>query len=65
MYLISEPMAAALGIGLEVEAPKGSMVVDIGGATASDCRHRTLSERAVYQRDFPRHHHQSVPGRAL
>ena len=26
-------MAAALGIGLEVEAPKGSMVVDIGGGT--------------------------------
>lgn len=33
VYLISEPMAAALGIGLEVEAPKGSMVVDIGGGT--------------------------------
>ena len=33
MYLIFEPMAAALGIGLDVEAPKGSMVVDIGGGT--------------------------------
>ena len=33
VYLIPEPMAAALGIGLEVEAPKGSMVVDIGGGT--------------------------------
>ena len=33
VYLISEPMAAALGIGLEVEAPKGNMVVDIGGGT--------------------------------
>ncbi len=33
VYLITEPMAAALGIGLEVEAPKGSMVVDIGGGT--------------------------------
>ena len=33
VYLISEPMAAALGIGLEVEAPKGSMVVDRGGGT--------------------------------
>ena len=33
VYLISEPMAAALGIGLEVEAPKGNMMVDIGGGT--------------------------------
>ena len=33
VYLIYEPMAAALGIGLEVEAPKGNMVVDIGGGT--------------------------------
>ena len=29
-----DPMAAALGIGLDVEAPKGNMVVDIGGGTA-------------------------------
>ena len=33
VYLIFEPMASALGIGLEVEAPKGNMVVDIGGGT--------------------------------
>jgi rod shape-determining protein MreB len=33
VYLIYEPMAAALGIGLDVEAPEGSMVVDIGGGT--------------------------------
>ena len=33
VYLVFEPMAAALGIGLEVEAPKGSMIVDIGGGT--------------------------------
>ena len=32
-YLIHEPMAAALGIGLDVEAPEGNMVVDIGGGT--------------------------------
>ncbi len=31
--LIFEPMAAALGIGLNVEAPQGNMVVDIGGGT--------------------------------
>ncbi len=33
VYLIYEPMAAALGIGLDVMAPEGSMVVDIGGGT--------------------------------
>lgn len=33
VYLIFEPMAAALGIGMDVEAPKGNMVVDIGGGT--------------------------------
>lgn len=33
VYLIFEPMAAALGIGLDVLAPKGQMVVDIGGGT--------------------------------
>ena len=33
VYLVYEPMAAALGIGLEVLQPKGSMVVDIGGGT--------------------------------
>ena len=33
VYLIYEPMAAALGIGLDVEAPTGNMVVDIGGGT--------------------------------
>ncbi|MBQ2522089.1 MAG: rod shape-determining protein [Bacteroidales bacterium] len=34
VYLVYEPMAAALGIGLNVEAPQGNMVVDIGGGTA-------------------------------
>ncbi len=33
VYLIYEPMAAALGIGLDVIAPTGNMVVDIGGGT--------------------------------
>jgi len=33
VYLIYEPMAAAIGIGIDVEAPTGSMVVDIGGGT--------------------------------
>ncbi|MCM1319145.1 MAG: rod shape-determining protein [Muribaculaceae bacterium] len=33
VYLIPEPMAAALGIGLDVEAAQGNMIVDIGGGT--------------------------------
>lgn len=33
VYMIYEPMAAAIGIGMDVEAPQGNMVVDIGGGT--------------------------------
>jgi rod shape-determining protein MreB len=33
IYMLYEPMAAAIGIGVDVEAPKGCMVVDIGGGT--------------------------------
>ena len=33
VYLIKEPMAAALGAGLPIHEPSGSMVVDIGGGT--------------------------------
>ena len=33
VYLIYEPMASALGIGLDVTAPEGNMVVDIGGGS--------------------------------
>jgi len=33
VYLIQEPMAAAIGIGLDVMQPKGNIIVDIGGGT--------------------------------
>lgn len=33
LYLIYEPMAAAVGIGLDVQAARGNMIVDIGGGT--------------------------------
>ncbi len=33
VYLIEEPMAAAIGVGIPVEEPSGNMVVDIGGGT--------------------------------
>jgi rod shape-determining protein MreB len=32
--LIQEPMAAAIGIGIDVEEPQGNMVIDIGGGTS-------------------------------
>ena len=34
VYMIFEPMAAALGAGLDVEAPEGNMIIDIGGGTS-------------------------------
>lgn len=33
VHLIAEPMAAAIGVGLDVEAPVGNMIIDIGGGT--------------------------------
>ena len=33
VYLIFEPMAAAVGIGIDVEAPEGNMIVDLGGGS--------------------------------
>ncbi len=33
VYLIDEPMAAAIGLGLPIDQPVGSMIVDIGGGT--------------------------------
>lgn len=33
VYMITEPIAAAIGIGVDIKAPNGSMIVDIGGGT--------------------------------
>lgn len=33
VYLVSEPIAAAVGVGLPVDAPTGNMIIDIGGGT--------------------------------
>lgn len=33
VYMISEPLAAAIGIGIDIEQPTGCMIVDIGGGT--------------------------------
>ncbi|MBD3233665.1 MAG: Hsp70 family protein, partial [candidate division Zixibacteria bacterium] len=34
VYLIQEPMAAAIGVGLPVDQPSGCMVIDVGGGTS-------------------------------
>ena len=46
VYLIEEPLAAALGANLDIEGPKGRMIVDIGGGT-SDIAVLTMSGVAV------------------
>ena len=33
VYLLFEPMAAAIGVGIDVELPEGNMIVDIGGGS--------------------------------
>ena len=34
VHLIAEPMAAAIGVGLPIHAPRGSMIIDVGGGTS-------------------------------
>lgn len=34
IYLVSEPMAGAIGVGIDVHEPMGSMIIDIGGGTS-------------------------------
>lgn len=34
VYLLQEPMAAAIGVGLDVEQPTGIMIIDVGGGTS-------------------------------
>ncbi len=33
VYMVAEPMAAAIGVGLPIDTPRGNMVIDIGGGT--------------------------------
>jgi cell division protein FtsA len=46
VYLIEEPVAAAIGAGLPISEPSGSMVVDIGGGT---------TDVAIFQEGIIRH----------
>ena len=34
VYLVSEPMAGAIGVGIDVHEPIGSMIIDVGGGTS-------------------------------
>lgn len=34
VYMVAEPMAAAVGVGLPVETPTGNMIIDVGGGTS-------------------------------
>lgn len=34
VYLVEEPMAAAIGVGLPIQEPAGSMIIDVGGGTS-------------------------------
>lgn len=51
VFMIHEPMAAAVGIGIDVLAPEGNMIVDIGGGYYRDCSDlsRRYRKRSVYQ----------------
>ena len=50
VFMIYEPMAAALGIGLDVEAPEGNMIVDIGGGEYMRHQHNIkIGERTAEQ----------------
>src|SRR5690554_3862243 len=48
VYLISEPMAAAIGCGLDITQPSANMIVDIGGGT-TDIAVISLKEEVVNQ----------------
>ena len=47
VYLIQQPMAAAIGAGLPITEPSGDMIVDIGGGTSDS---RDLARRHLYSR---------------
>jgi rod shape-determining protein MreB len=49
VYMIHEPMAAALGIGIDVEEPTGNMVIDIGGGTTGISIISLIGDRTAEQ----------------
>lgn len=56
-FLIEEPMASAIGVGLNVEEPTGNMIVDIGGGTTeiaviSSLYHRGCTNEKEIARNY-------------
>src|SRR5436309_3262269 len=47
VFMVAEPMAAAIGVGLPVETPTGNMVIDIGGGTTEVQGLRVLLDHAT------------------
>ena len=63
VYLIFEPMAAAIGIGIDVEAPEGNMIVDIGGGSNNSIRLAGDDLTADIQEYMSRQHNVKVSER--
>ena len=47
VYLIEEPMAAAIGAGIDISKPCGNMVVDIGKELSQNARSRSAKLRSI------------------
>ena len=43
--MVHEPIAAAIGIGIDITQPNGVMIVDIGGGTTENRRDRPVGHR--------------------
>ena len=54
VYLVDEPLAAAMGAGIDVTAPSGHMMVDCGGGTTdlSSCHFKIQNNRVAYKIDI-------------
>ena len=54
VYLVYEPIAAALGIGIDIEDPVGNMIIDIGGMNGCYSnipgRHNLRPEHTCFRR---------------
>ena len=70
VYLVHEPMAAAIGVGIDVQQPKGNIIIDIGGGTAEIAviarRHSVRqidkdSRRRAYERYIVLHAYPAQP----
>ena len=48
VHLIEEPVAAAIGAGIDISKPCGNMIVDIGGGTSDIADHLTWRNGCKY-----------------